>query len=490
MTATTTPTPSRPRRKPAATPAAPGSETAAAVQVIPLASIDPDPHNIRGPVGDVDGLAESIRNQGLQSPLVVAAPTGRSKRYQLIAGHRRHAACAKAGLTEALCIVRHGLDPVARLEAQIVENLQREDLDPIAEARGFQRLLDTDTNLRGQRALAGRLGVAQSHVSKRLALLALDPDDQALVATGKWSIAEGIELAKLAAHRAAYKRARVHAGDGDAETVRQAVREELDEVEWAEKRKAARAQLDAAKATVVAWPKSGWYQITAKPLHENEPIAGQQLGHGYGQSIPRHLLLAKDITTATCGHVVHMIAPNGQIVVCCANPKAHEPKPARKDTSKLTAGERKARDEAAAKRAAKKATDAALNIAFEHNPGAPAAATIDRILDQADDPGTALLELLARQALRRGSPGNTAKRLGIEPLPGQWGKDWHGGIQAWIDLDPTTAGRRRRLLHVASAHLAMELAADLHNGLSDGAFGPGARDALARFIATHTHEAP
>src|SRR5271157_2568982 len=117
-------------------PAHPSHET---VREIPVDLIDPNPYQtrtyIKGP--SLDELAASIAISGVLQPITVRpAPDGR---FQLIAGQRRWMASQQAGRATVPAIVRHVSNEQA-MEMTIIENLQREDLNPIDQARGFERL--------------------------------------------------------------------------------------------------------------------------------------------------------------------------------------------------------------------------------------------------------------------------------------------------------------------------------------------------------------
>src|SRR6185295_12285530 len=115
--------------------------------------------------------------------------------YQIVAGHRRHAAARIAGLELIPCIVRTFTEQ-ARIEAMVIENLQRSDLSPFDEARGLSQLVAVGLT---QRDIAERVGCSQSHVSKRLALAAMPPEGEQLFTAEKLTIAHVEELAKVPA---------------------------------------------------------------------------------------------------------------------------------------------------------------------------------------------------------------------------------------------------------------------------------------------------
>ena len=120
-------------------------------------------------------LAASIRNQGVIQPLLVRQLPGMPQRYEIVAGERRWRAAKQAGLTEVPVIVTEYTDKEAMTVA-LVENLQREDLNPLEEAEALQALREAH-NL-SQEALAEQLGKSRSAVANSLRLLQLPPSFQ------------------------------------------------------------------------------------------------------------------------------------------------------------------------------------------------------------------------------------------------------------------------------------------------------------------------
>lgn len=118
----------------------------------------------------LQALADSIRAHGVIQPISVRPDSRRPGGYELVAGERRWRAAQLAGCDTLPAIIREAEDQDVAIQA-IIENLQREDLDPIAEAAGVQRLVD-EFGLSHQ-AVAGHLGVSRSSVSHRLRLLRL-----------------------------------------------------------------------------------------------------------------------------------------------------------------------------------------------------------------------------------------------------------------------------------------------------------------------------
>jgi ParB family chromosome partitioning protein len=129
------------------------------------------------------GLAESIRQHGVIQPILV---TETLDGYQLVAGERRVRAARIAGLDRIPAIVRQLADR-QQLELALVENLQREDLNPIEAARGYRQLMDEFAFT--QEDLSARVGRARSTVANTLRLLELNPAVQDALADGR--ISEG-----------------------------------------------------------------------------------------------------------------------------------------------------------------------------------------------------------------------------------------------------------------------------------------------------------
>ena len=127
-------------------------------------------------------LAQSISEHGVIQPLLVRPMTDGS--YQLIAGERRWRASRMAGLTEVPVVIREMSDSEA-MELALVENLQREDLNPIEEARGFQLLMETYALTQEQ--AAKRVGKSRPAVANAMRLLLLPEEALQMVESGALS---------------------------------------------------------------------------------------------------------------------------------------------------------------------------------------------------------------------------------------------------------------------------------------------------------------
>ena len=172
------------REEPLARPAG-GEQREGSIALLPVAEIEPDPNQPRRHFAEeaLDELAKSIAARGLIQPIVVR-PLGRD-RYQLVAGERRWRAAQRARLHEIPAIVRTLSEKEVRALA-LIENLQREDLNPVEEARAFQRLADLDGMT--QSDIAGLVDKSRSHVANIMRLLALPRDVLELVEVGKLSM--------------------------------------------------------------------------------------------------------------------------------------------------------------------------------------------------------------------------------------------------------------------------------------------------------------
>ena len=133
-----------------------------------LRDIRPSKSPLREEAGPVDGLALSIEEKGLLQPLVVRPL---KEGFEVVAGNRRLGACRLLGMKKVPCYVV-GLDSKQAYEVSIIENLQRNSLNPIEEARAFRRYVD-EYGYGGVSELARRIGKSEPYVSKRLGLLDL-----------------------------------------------------------------------------------------------------------------------------------------------------------------------------------------------------------------------------------------------------------------------------------------------------------------------------
>ena len=173
-----------------APPGAPG-----AVRQLPLDILEPNPFQPRSAINleALQELTDSIRARGILQPLLVRPKPDDTAHYQIVAGERRWRAAGAAGLHEVPVLVRETTDGDAAAAA-LVENLQRQDLDPVDGARGYARLLD-QFGLTPE-ALGQAVGKSRSHIANTMRLLALP--EPALDALRSGAITAGHGRALLA----------------------------------------------------------------------------------------------------------------------------------------------------------------------------------------------------------------------------------------------------------------------------------------------------
>jgi ParB family chromosome partitioning protein len=176
-------------------------EPISALLEVPVSAIGPNPRQPRTRFDDeaIASLAASIREVGILQPIVVRrAGEGR---YEVIAGERRLRAAKAAGLAAVPVVMRESEDSDLLREA-LIENIHREDLNPIEQAEAFRQLLE-ELGLK-QEELADRVGVSRSHIANTIRLLALPLEVQQLLTDDKVS--------------AGHARALLSLGDADAMT--------------------------------------------------------------------------------------------------------------------------------------------------------------------------------------------------------------------------------------------------------------------------------
>ena len=132
----------------------------------------------------LEELTNSIKERGIIQPIVVRPDKSSEGKYEIIAGERRWLASQNAGLHEVPVVILE-IDDVKSLEFAIVENVQRQDLNPIEEARGYQRLID-DFNY-NQEKLSKFIGKSRSYIANSLRLLSLPEQVLLMVESGELS---------------------------------------------------------------------------------------------------------------------------------------------------------------------------------------------------------------------------------------------------------------------------------------------------------------
>lgn len=172
-------------------------EASSGVRMIPVAAIRPNPQQPRKSFDEkaLTELADSVRATGILQPLLVRE---RSDGFELIAGERRLRAARLAGLAEVPALVRSDTEGAALLEYALIENLQREDLNPVEEAEGYRELIDRYAIT--QEEVAGKVGKDRATVANALRLLRLAPQVREWVRDGALSASHGRAIAGLISH--------------------------------------------------------------------------------------------------------------------------------------------------------------------------------------------------------------------------------------------------------------------------------------------------
>ncbi|HTZ73858.1 MAG TPA: ParB/RepB/Spo0J family partition protein [Candidatus Aquilonibacter sp.] len=212
------PAPAVPAASSAATAAAPARIPAEGLLQIDIDLIDPSPYQPRTHFREqaLEELAQSIRASGIIQPLVVRRV---GNRYQLIAGERRWRAAQRAPIGRVPVVLRDVPEETA-LEMALVENLQREDLNPIEQARAFERLIEEFSLT--QEEVAERTGKDRATIANALRLLKLEETIQDMLEEGRLSAGHARALLAINDPKERYDLARRIARGGM--TVRQVER--------------------------------------------------------------------------------------------------------------------------------------------------------------------------------------------------------------------------------------------------------------------------
>ena len=132
---------------------------------------------------EIKELSESIKNQGLIQPIVVRETSSDS--YEIIAGERRWRACQLAGLHSVNCVVM-SVDENSVFELALIENIQRENLNVVEEAKAYKNLIEL--NGMKNEELSKKIGKSSSHISNLIRILDLDNEIQQMIISGKISM--------------------------------------------------------------------------------------------------------------------------------------------------------------------------------------------------------------------------------------------------------------------------------------------------------------
>jgi len=148
------------------------------VRMIALDRIEPNPHQARSELGNIDELMSSIKVRGVLEPIIVRP---RADRYEIIAGERRYVASKNIGLKDIPCIEMSVSDNEA-MEISLIENLQRKDLDIFEEADGLKSLIDIYRYSHAQ--ISEKIGKARSTITEIINICKIPKDLRKLCQSG------------------------------------------------------------------------------------------------------------------------------------------------------------------------------------------------------------------------------------------------------------------------------------------------------------------
>ena len=155
-------------------------------KLVPVEYLNPGKYQPRRIIDldHIEELASSIRDKGLLQPIIVRKHPVKISEYEIIAGERRWRAAQRAELHEVPVIIKKFTDLEA-LEVGLIENLQRQDLSPLEEAEGYQRLMEEFGHT--QEVMANSIGKSRSHVANMVRLIALPGEIKTMLDDGRLS---------------------------------------------------------------------------------------------------------------------------------------------------------------------------------------------------------------------------------------------------------------------------------------------------------------
>jgi ParB family transcriptional regulator, chromosome partitioning protein len=177
----------RPAARPS--PATAAAQAPAGPPLVPIGRVHPHPRNPRHDLGDLSETAASIRAHGILQPLVVRQHPRLAGQWEVIAGHRRLAAARAAGLAMVPVIVREAPGALPE-ELMLIENLHREDLNPMDKAEAHGRLREGGRSVAG---ISASTGLHEKTIYASLLLLELAPMTRQAVREGRLSAADALE---------------------------------------------------------------------------------------------------------------------------------------------------------------------------------------------------------------------------------------------------------------------------------------------------------
>lgn len=164
------------------------------ITMIPRSKLEPHPDNPRKDLGDLTELAASIKRSGLLQNLTVVPHPDKPDMYRIIIGHRRFAASALAGGIDELPCAIEDMSPADQVATMLAENMQRNDLTIADQVGGVQMMLDLGESVK---AIAGKTGLSETSVRKRVSIAALPKKEMQLAADKGATLIDLLEVTTL-----------------------------------------------------------------------------------------------------------------------------------------------------------------------------------------------------------------------------------------------------------------------------------------------------
>lgn len=273
--------------------------------------------NVRTDVGDVDLLATSIQEVGILQPLRVEQGDGGF--YLLKIGHRRLAAAQQLGMTQVPAIVDSDLAVgVARPIQQLVENIQRRDLNPLEEAAALRGILDASKGMT-QDELAAKVGRSRPAVTNLLRILDTVPAVQAYVASGELTAAHAKAIAGLPPKEQEGWAARAVQSNSSAHSIEESIARDR---EWrqrqaTEAKETAKQRDERVTKALVKLPDKTARIVIAKGYYSNaeEPVLRRLQKAGYTNVSIGQVSARKDTLDCDCGVTMIDVGYGGGISI-------------------------------------------------------------------------------------------------------------------------------------------------------------------------------
>lgn len=267
------------------------------------------PQNIRHDLGDLTDLVESIRQRGVRVPLQITTAG------VVVCGHRRLAAAREAGCTSVPCVAGE-YSAAQQFEDMLIENLQRNGLTPLEEARGYQQLLDLGEDVD---AIASTVQTRAARIRERTALLQLPNRARAALQNGEITLGAATQLLKLREHPDLMERLVVDELDSDYAQARRGDESEREPVRsfYRVDHELQRLQEEKAIAEARARAEKQGLTVVDEPSYNRKKSDPQKIGAGF-----EYLHVDAKAHVGKPCHAV-AITRGGKLVPVCTKPSKH-----------------------------------------------------------------------------------------------------------------------------------------------------------------------